>query len=403
MLYVNAYHQHYQSLHSCVKRSVRVMDFEITAEQKEIQQKIREFSECELKPKSATIDCECKMPDDIVGKMSALGLMGMTIPKEYGGFGNTTVAYTIAIEELAKACASTAILMAVHNTLGVFPIIKFGSEELKRRYLPGMAKGELLGAFALTEPGAGSDATKISTTAKLKGDRYILNGSKIFITSAPIADVIIVFATTNPELKHRGISAFVVEKNFKGYSIGAVEDKLGIRGSKTSEIVMEDCEVPKENIIGSEGIGFKIAMATLDAGRIGVAAQALGIAQGAFESAVKFAGERTQFGSKISKHQWVQFTLSEMATRIDAARLLIHRAAYNKDAGLKYSLEAAMAKMYASETAMWVAERAIQLHGGRGYLEEHNVERFLRDAKITEIYEGTNEIQRIVIANNLGL
>jgi butyryl-CoA dehydrogenase len=379
------------------------MKIEFTEEQIEIKERVRAFAGKELEPIAAAMDRDAHFDESITRKLSDINVMGMMVPKEYGGTANSTVAYAIAIEELARVCAGTSILMAVHNSLGIFPIITWGTEEQKRRYLPEMAKGRILGAFALTEPNAGSDATKVATTAKLSGGSYVLNGTKIFITNGPQADLVIVFATVDPSKKHRGTCAFIVEKKFKGFSIGAIEEKLGIRASKTSELVFEDCEVPKENLLGGEGNGFKIAMATLDCGRIGVAAQALGIAQAALDDSVKFSRERTQFGSKIGKHQFVQFTLAEMATRIEASRLLIYRAAHNKDAGLKYTMEAAMAKMYASETAVWAAERAIQLFGGRGYLEEHQVERHLRDSLITKIYEGTNEIQRIVVANNLGL
>lgn len=379
------------------------MRFELTDEQRAIREKVRDFARKEVLPCAAEIDLHQKYPDRLMKGMADLGILGMTIPKEYGGRGNTMVAYICAIEELARVCASTAIIMAVHNSLAGFPIITFGTDGQKKKYLPKLATGEYIAAFSLTEPSAGCDATNLQATARLEGDNYILNGNKMFVSNGPVSGVMIMTASTDRAKKHKGISAFLLESKFKGFSIGAVEDKLGIRGSKTSEIVMEDCAVPKENLLGKEGEGFKIAMMTLDCGRIGVAAQAVGIAQGALDSCIEFARERSQFGSKIGKHQFVAFTIADMATRIDAARQLTYRAAWNKDAGLKYSKEAAMAKLYASETAMWTAERAIQLHGGRGYISEKNVERFFRDAKITEIYEGTSEVQRMVIANNIGL
>ena len=379
------------------------MRFEYTDEQKEIRQRVRDFAEKEVAPRAAKLDREHEFPHDLVKRMAEIGIMGMLVPKEYGGTANSTVAYTIAIEELARCCASTAITMAVHNSLAIYPMITYTTEEQKKKYLIDLAKGKKLGAFSLTEPTAGSDATNLQTTAALKGDKYILNGNKIFVTSGSAADIYIVIASTDRAKKHKGISAFIVEKDFKGFSIGAIEEKLGIQGSKTSELVFEDCEVPRENILGGEGMGFKIAMATLDCGRIGVAAQALGIAQSSLDDCMKFARNRKQFGNAIGKHQFVQWTIADMATRVDCARMLTQRAAFNKDAGLKYTLEAAMAKLYASETAMWASERAIQLHGGRGYLDEYAVERHFRDAKITEIYEGTSEVQKMVIANNLGL
>lgn len=375
----------------------------MTKEQEMVRKMVREFAEKDVAPIAAQIDKEESYPEENVKRMGALGMMGMTVPREYGGAGADTVSYVIAIEEIARVCASTAIIMSVNNSLACYPLLTFGTEEQKKKYLMPLASGQKLGAFSLTEPNAGTDAAGLMTTAKLDADNYIINGSKFFVTNGSVADTIILFAMTDRAKGTRGISTFIIEKGFPGFSIGTVEEKLGIRGSKTAELVFEDCHVPKENLLGKEGEGFKIAMATLDGGRIGVGAQATGIAQGAFEASLKYAKEREQFGRPIGKFQAIQWMLADMATRIDAARFLVYRAAQTKDLGKRYSKEAAMAKLYASETAMWVTTKAIQIHGGYGYTKDYPVERFFRDAKITEIYEGTSEVQRMVIAGSLGL
>lgn len=379
------------------------MNFNPTKEQEMVRKTVREFAEKESALIAAEIDENSRFPDENIKKMGKLGLMGMNIPKEYGGAGTDMVSYVIAVEEISRVCASTGIIMSVNNSLACFPILTFGTEEQKKKYLTPLARGDKLGAFALTEPNAGTDAASLTSTAKLEGEHYILNGSKIFITNGSVANVINLFAMTDKSKGTRGISCFIIEKGFEGFSIGTVEDKLGIRGSKTAELVFENCKIPKENLLGKEGEGFKIAMMTLDVGRIGVGAQALGIAQGAFEAALKYAKEREQFGKPIGKFQAIQWMLADMATRIEAARMLVYKAAFAKDIGLRYSKEAAMAKLYASETAMDVTTKAIQIHGGYGYTKDFPVERFFRDAKITEIYEGTSEVQRMVISTNLGL
>lgn len=378
----------------------RRMNLELTDEQKMIRDMARDFALKELVPAAAELDEKAEFPKRHLKQMAELGLMGMMIPEEWGGAGMSTLAYVLALEEVSFGCASTAVTMSVNNSLYCGPIHKYGNDEQKKKYLIPFAKGEKLGAYCLSEPGTGSDAANQQTTAVLKGDKYILNGTKNFITSGPHADAMVVFAMTDKAKRHKGISAFIVEKGYKGFSVGKVEKKLGIRGSSTSSIVLDQCEVPKENLLGQEGAGFTIAMNTLDYGRIGIATQALGISRAAFEQSLKYSREREAFGSSISNFQAIQWMLADMGTRIDASRLLVHRAAYMKDAGQACSREAAQAKLFASETSNFVTNKAVQIHGGYGYCREYPVERFLRDARITEIYEGTSEIQRLVIARS---
>lgn len=377
------------------------MDFNITKEQKMLQQLYKEFTENEVKPIAAEVDEDERFPIETVEKMQKYGMVGIPIPKEYGGEGGDNLSYTMLVEELAKACATTSVVLSAHTSLCCAPIYEFGTEYQKQKYLIPLAKGEKLGAFGLTEPNAGTDAAGQQTKAVLDGDDYIINGSKIFITNAGYADVYIIFAMTDKSKGTRGISAFIMEKEFEGFTIGKKELKMGIRGSATCELIFENVRVPKENLLGKVGKGFGIAMKTLDGGRIGIAAQALGIAQGAIDETVKYVKERKQFGRAISKFQNTQFELAEMQTRTDAARLLVYRAACNKDNKLPYSNEAAMAKLFAAETAMFVTTKAVQLHGGYGYTREYPVERMMRDAKITEIYEGTSEVQKMVVAANM--
>ncbi len=377
------------------------MNFSLSDENKMIQQMARQFAQKELAPAAAELDAKGEFPSRHLPKMAELGLMGMMVPAEWGGSGLDTLAYVLALEEVSVACASTAVTMSVNNSLYCGPITKFGTDAQKEKYLRPFATGEKLGAYALSEPGTGSDAANQQTTAVKKGDKYILNGRKNFITNGPNADAMVLYAMTDKEKKHKGISCFIVDKNFPGFSIGKIEKKLGICASSTSEVVLENCEVPVENLLGKEGEGFTIAMSTLDSGRIGIGTQALGIARAAFEAARKYSTEREAFGKKIYEFGAIQDYIANMATQIDAARLLVHRAAWLKDQKLPFGKEAAMAKLFASETAMWVATKAIQVHGGYGYVKDYPVERFFRDAKITEIYEGTSEIQRLVICRHL--
>jgi butyryl-CoA dehydrogenase len=377
------------------------MDLNLTEEQKLIQEKAREFARKELEPIASKLDELGKPPIEQFRKLGELGFLGFMVPEEYGGSKTDTVSYVLVIEELSRACASTGIMVAIQNSLVCQPIALFGTEEQKRRYLPGLASGKAIGAFALTEPEAGSDAASIRTRAVRDGDYYVISGLKHFITNGSIADVVIVFATVDPSLRHKGITAFIVEKGTPGFRPGREENKMGIRATNTSELIFEECRVPASNRLGQEGEGFKIALMMLDSGRIGVAAQAVGIARRAYEEALKYAKSRQQFGQPIAQFQAIQWMLVDMATRIEAARLLTIKAALKKDAGERYTKEAAMAKLFASETAVWVTDRAIQIHGGYGYMKEYVVERLYRDAKITEIYEGTNEIQRLVIANQI--
>ncbi|MGP1514930.1 MAG: acyl-CoA dehydrogenase [Bacteroidales bacterium] len=377
------------------------MDFSLTKQENLFLQMIREFAENEVKPLAAEIDEQERFPMETVEKMRKIGIMGIPIPKQYGGQGGTTQMYSMAVEELSKVCATTGVVVSSHTSLCAEPILIFGTEEQKMKYLPKLSSGEWIGAFGLTEPNAGTDAAMQQTTAVDTGDKWILNGNKIFITNASYADVYVVFAMTDKSLGTKGISAFIIEKDFKGFSIGKKEKKLGIRGSATCELIFENCEVPKENLLGKEGKGFKIAMITLDGGRLGIASQALGIAQGAMDETVKYVKERKQFGKTIGQFQNTQFQLADMETKINAARLLVRNAAYKVDMGLPHTKEASMAKLYAAEVAMEMTTKAIQLHGGYGYTREYPVERMFRDAKITEIYEGTSEVQRMVIAGHL--
>jgi butyryl-CoA dehydrogenase len=377
------------------------MDFQLNDDHKMIQQMARDFAQKEIAPHAAKWDAESHFPVEAVAKMAEIGFMGIMVPTELGGGGMDQLAYVLVLEEISAACASTAVTMSVNNSLYCMPIVKFGTDAQKKKYVTPFAQGQKLGAYALSEPGTGSDAASQRTVAVKKGDKYILNGTKNFITNGPNADAMIVFAMTDKEKKHKGISAFIVEKSFPGYKVGKVEHKMGIRASSTSEIVLTDCEVPAENLLGKEGEGFSIAMNTLDAGRIGIGTQALGIARAAFESSTKYSTVREAFGQTISSFQLIQQKIADMAMRIDASRLLVHRAAWMRQQGLPMSKEAAMAKLFASETATFVTKEAVQILGGYGYCCEYPQERYFRDAKITEIYEGTSEIQRIVIARNV--
>ncbi len=377
------------------------MDFSLTKQEELFLLMIREFAENEVKPLAAEIDEEERFPMETVKKMGEIGLMGIPVPVEYGGQGGTNQMYSMAVEELSRACATTGVVLSAHTSLCVAPILENGTEEQKMKYLPKLCSGEWIGAFGLTEPNAGTDAAMQQTTAVDAGDKWILNGSKIFITNAGYANVYIVMAMTDKSLGTKGISAFIVEKGMPGFSIGKKEKKLGIRGSATCELIFENCEVPKENLLGALGKGFGIAMKTLDGGRIGIAAQALGIAQGAMDETIKYTKERKQFGKSIAHFQNTQFQMANLETRVQAARLLVRSAAYKKDMKLPYSADAAMAKLFAAETAMEVTTKAVQFHGGYGYTREYSVERMMRDAKITEIYEGTSEVQRMVIAAKL--
>ena len=377
------------------------MDFSTTKTQQLFLQMIREFAEKEVKPLAAEIDDEERFPAETIEKMARLGIMGIPVPKEYGGAGGDNVLYTMAVEELSRVCATTGVVVSAHTSLCCAPIMEHGTEEQKRKYLPKLASGEWIGAFGLTEPNAGTDASAQQTTAVREGDHYVLNGNKIFITNASAANVFIIMAMTDKSQGTRGISAFIVERDFPGFSVGKKEKKLGIRGSATCELIMENCIVPAENLLGKEGKGFSIAMKTLDGGRIGIASQALGIAQGAMDETVKYTKERKQFGKPIAKFQNTQFQMADLETRIQAARLLVRRAAWKKDRKEPYSADAAMAKLFAAETAMDMTTKAVQFHGGYGYTREYPVERMMRDAKITEIYEGTSEVQRMVIAGQL--
>jgi len=381
------------------------MDLHLNEEHEMIRKMAREFALKELAPIAAEIDEQGRVPMENVRKMGELGFLGLTVEEAYGGAGADTIAYVIAVEEIAKVCASTATIMSVQNSLVCQGFELFGDEAQKRAYLPRLATGELIGAFALTEPEAGCDAAAVRTTARRDGDSYVLDGTKHFITNGGIADIVLVFASTNPSLGGRGISAFIVEKTTPGFAVGREENKMGIRGTSTCELNFQDCRVPASRRVGAEGQGLKMALAILDGGRIGIAAQAVGIAQGALEAAIKYAQARRQFGQPIASFQAIQWMLADMNTRIEAARLLTYQAALAKDqakrSGERYSREAAQAKLFASETAVWVTNRAIQIHGGYGYMKDYPVERFYRDAKITELYEGTSEVQRMVIASAL--
>ncbi|MFA6949530.1 MAG: acyl-CoA dehydrogenase [Lentimicrobiaceae bacterium] len=377
------------------------MDFNLTKTETLFLQMIRTFAEKEVKPLAAEVDEQERFPLETVEKMAKLGLMGIPIPVKYGGAGGTNQIYTMAVEELSRVCATTGVILSAHTSLCAGPILENGTEEQKMKYLPKLASGEWIGAFGLTEPNAGTDASAQQTFAVEDGDSWVLNGTKIFITNAAYASLYVIIAMTDKSQGTRGISAFIVERNTPGFSIGKKEKKLGIRGSSTCELIFDNCRIPKENLLGKVGKGFGIAMKTLDGGRIGIASQALGIAQGAMDETVKYTKERKQFGKSISNFQNTQFQMADLETRIQAARLLVRNAAFKKDSNLPYTADAAMAKLYASETAMEVATKAIQFHGGYGYTRDYPVERMMRDAKITEIYEGTSEVMRMVIAGGL--
>lgn len=376
------------------------MEFGLSKEQELIKQMVREFAQNEVAPIAAEIDETERFPLENVEKMAKYGLMGIPFSKEYGGAGGDYLSYILAVEELSKACGTTGVILSAHVSLCAGVVEAFGTPAQKEKYLTPLAKGEKIGAFGLTEPNAGTDAAGQQTVARLEGDHYVLNGSKIFITNGGYADTFIIFAMTDRSKGTRGISAFIVEKSFPGFSIGKIENKLGIRASSTAELIMENCIVPKENLIGQEGRGFGIAMKTLDGGRIGIAAQALGIAEGALEEAVKYMKERKQFGKPLSAFQGLQWMIADMDVKIEAARYLVYKAAWNKMNKLPYSVEAARAKLFASEVAMEVTTKAVQIFGGYGYTKDYPVERMMRDAKITEIYEGTSQVQRMVISGN---
>jgi butyryl-CoA dehydrogenase len=377
------------------------MNFQLTEEHELIRASVREFCEKHLEPIADEIDREARFPAEIIKKMSEQDWLGIPYPPEYGGAGSDFLSYIIVIEELSRACATTGFTLECHTSLACFPIFKFGTEEQKQKYLTPLCKGEMLGSFALTEPGAGTDAAAGTTTAVLEGNEWVLNGSKMFISNAPVAGVLVVFAMTDKSKGTRGISAFIVPGGTPGLIIGKHLNKMGIRGSLTAEVFLKDCRIPKENLLGQEGQGFKIAMMTLDGGRIGIAAQALGITQAALDESIRYSKERVQFDQPISSFQAIQWMIANMATEVAASRFLTYHAAWCYDQGLPYSKEAAMAKLFASETASRQTNRAIQVHGGIGYVKGHKVERLFRDAKITEIYEGTSEVMRMVISGNL--
>ena len=377
------------------------MLFQTTQAHEELRAKVRAFAEEEIKPIAFMLDQQNEFPDEAIRKLGEMGLMGIPFPAEYGGAGLDALSYAIAVEELARVDGGAGVILSAHVSLGSWPIFAYGTEEQKRKYLVPLAKGEKIGAFGLTEPNAGSDAGGTETTAVLKGDHWLLNGGKIFITNAPKADTYVVFAVTTPDIGTRGISAFIVEKGWKGFYFGDHYDKMGIRSSSTAELIFDNVEVPRENLLGKEGDGFKIAMSTLDGGRIGIAAQALGIAQGAYDAAVAYSKERIQFGKPIGFQQAISFKIADMATKLRCARFLVYSAAELKEAHAPYGMESAMAKMYASDIALEVTNDALQIHGGAGFMKGMEVERAYRDAKITTIYEGTNEIQRVVIASHI--
>lgn len=377
------------------------MTFKTSAQHEELRMKIRAFAEEEIKPIAFTLDQENKFPTEIVKKLGRMGMMGIPYPKKYGGAGLDVLSYAIAVEELSRIDGGVGVIVSAHTSLASYPIYAYGTEEQKIKYLIPLTKGEKIGAFGLTEENAGSDPSGMETTAVLEGDHYILNGGKIFITNGGEADIYVVFAVTNPNLGNHGISAFILEKGWEGFSFGQKYDKMGIRSSATCELIFNNVKVPKENLLGKEGEGFKIAMSTLDGGRIGIAAQALGIAQGSYERALEYSKERIQFGKPICQNQGISFKLADMATKLRAARLLVYSAAELKENNEKYSMEAAMAKQFASDTALEVVNDALQIFGGSGYLKGMEVERAYRDAKICTIYEGTNEIMRVVIASHI--
>ncbi len=377
------------------------MDFQLSEIQSMIKDTARDFAEKELGPIAAEIDRECRFPAEVVAQMGELGLMGIYISDDYGGAGADMLSYALAVEEVSRVCGSTGVTLSAHTSLACDPIATFGTEAQKKKYLTPLASGEKLGCLALTEPGAGSDAGGGLVTADRKGDEYIINGTKNFITNGETADIAIVMAKTDKAAGTKGISSFIAENTFEGYKVGKKEHKLGINASTTTELVFENMRVPAENLLGQEGKGFKVAMNTLNGGRIGIASQAVGIAQAAIDASVKFAKERVQFGKPIGSFQAIQWMLADMQTRLDAARLLTHKAASLKDAGKNFIRESAEAKLYASEAATWITHKGIQIHGGYGYSKEYPLERYYRDARITEIYEGTSEIQRLIISSTM--
>ena len=375
------------------------MIIELNDEQKMLRDEVRRFAEEVVRPIAKEVDADGMFPTDSIKKAAEMGLTGVAVPEEYGGAGMDPLSYCIVIEEISRVCGSTGVILSVNNSLVCDPLMKFGNEEQKKQFLTPLAAGERLGCFALTEPGAGSDAAALRTTAVRDGDDYVINGNKVFITNGTHADMAIVFATVDPSLKHKGITAFIVSADTEGYSHGIHEYKLGVNGSGTTELAFENMRVPASQRLGEEGEGFKIAMATLDGGRVGIAAQAVGIAQGAFEEALQYSKEREQFGTSISSFQAIQHYLADMSTELDAGRLLTWKAAWAKMNQKRSTLEAAQAKLFTSEMAQRVTNKAIQIHGGYGYIREYNVERYFRDARITEIYEGTSEVQKMVIAD----
>ena len=374
------------------------MNFQLTKEQEFVRKMVREFATNEVEPIAADIDQEHRFPTETVEKMAKYGLMGIPFPTEYGGAGGDHISYAITVEELSRVCASTGVICSAHTPLCCWPIFNYGTDEQKAKYLPDLLSGKKLGAFGLTEPNAGTDASGQQTRAELVDGKWILNGAKVFITNGGYADVFVVMAMTDKKKGNHGISAFIVEKGDEGFSIGKTEDKMGICASSTTELIFQNCVIPEDRLLGAVGEGFKVAMSTLDGGRIGIASQALGIAQGAFDVTVEYMQQRKQFGKKLSQMQALQFEMADLKTRIEAARLLVYRAADMKDKHMKYSEAAAMAKLFAAETAMKVTTKCVQFHGGYGYTKDYPVERMMRDAKITEIYEGTSEVQKMVIA-----
>ena len=374
------------------------MNFQLTKEQEFVRKMVSDFAETEVEPIAADIDAEHRFPEETVEKMANYGLLGVPFPTEYGGAGGDHISYAITVEELSRKCASTGVICSAHTSLCCWPIFNWGTEEQKKKYLPDLLSGKHLGAFGLTEPNAGTDASGQQTRAEDCGDHWLLNGAKVFITNGGYADIFVVMAMTDKSKGNHGISSFIVEKGDEGFSIGKTEDKMGICASSTTELIFQNCKIPKDRLLGEIGDGFKVAMSTLDGGRIGIASQALGIAQGALDVTVEYMKARKQFGKSLSKFQALQFVVAELATEIEAARLLIYKAADMKDKHLPYGPAAAMAKLFAAETAMHVTTKCVQLHGGYGYTKDYPVERMMRDAKITEIYEGTSEVQKMVIA-----
>ncbi len=377
------------------------MSIDLTEDQQMVRELAAKFADEQLKPRAAEFEEKEQVPAEILKQLSSLGFMGMMVPEELGGAGLDAVSYAMAVEEIARADASTAVTVAVNNSLVCGVFLKFASDDQKAKYLPALAKGEHIGAFALTEPEAGTDAGNVQTTAVLDGDHYVINGTKTFITNGGIADLVLLFASTNKELKTKGLACFIIEKGFAGFSVGSREKKMGMRAANVSELIFDGCRVPKENLVGREGDGLKIALTTLDSGRISIAAQAVGIAQAALDEALQYSKQRQQFDRPLCKFQAIQFMLADMATRVEASRLLMLRAAHLKDRGERFSTEASMAKLYASESASWVCTKALQIHGGYGYMKDYTIERLFRDARLTEIYEGTSEVQRMVIARGL--